>query len=207
EPGEAYNFVTEYYFALTQDGISYEFSFMHALERDTNKMNILFFEPYDAEGYTVNSEYDASEETDAYGISAHLFDLVEVETGEVFDASITYDKESNITTLEAIDTLTDQADVLAQLSEDEQSESQHTSESGIGVDGIVLIIIACIVVAIFAFFIFKNYRKTNKKSKELQRKTEETEVLHDNMEEMRNKLIRGEINEDTYKDEQSKHSL
>lgn len=208
DPGEEYHFLTEYYFSPVNEGISYTFSFTHELERDAKNMKILFFEPYGAENFTVYSDIDASKKTDDYGIATYVFTLDKVENHTVFDTTVTYEKEDTVTTLEAIDTLKEQADVLAQISEEEQAKSSHPVRSGLEVDKVVLFIIGFMVVGLFIFFIRRNNKTRNMKIDErTKKKRDETKVPYDDGQELRNQLIRGEIDEETYQKERSKHSF
>lgn len=164
EPSELYNFVVEYYFAFDYDDTDYEFTFPYQIERNAKIMDMLFFEPYNAEDFAVEGDIGEGEETNSFGITAHKFDLGEVEAKTQFDIAVSYKKDDTVTTLEAIETLIEQADELADLTNDPAAqETSSASPSSVDVELMITSSIGVIVVLLLAFFIFQNYRKNRKK--------------------------------------------
>lgn len=165
EPGEHYNIVVEYYFAFEHEDSSFEFSFPYQVERKAKIMDMLFFQPYNAEEFTVNGDIGEGVETNSFGITAHKFDLGEVQANTKYDISISYMKNDMVTTLEAIETLIDQANELAELHNGASVEdASSTSPSPSDVELIITSSIGVIVLLLFVFFIVQDYRKHKKRA-------------------------------------------
>lgn len=206
EPGDAYHFFIEYYFAPAWEDTSFQFSYVYELERKADQLNILLFEPYGAENFTVDTETDSGEEGVVFGIHAHVFDWEEAEEGTVFDASVRYEKEDNVTTLEALETLEEKARELSEISQENAvKESAEAEQTTMQVERIVFIAITIVIVGLFVYFIFKNRKAVKKKKKEEKKINEAAKDVDDELRALRRKLIRGEITKEDYEKERSKY--
>lgn len=165
--GEHYNFVVEYYFEIDHDKSNFAFTFPYEVERKAKIMDILFFEPYNAEDFRVKGNIGEGEEVNAFGMKAQKFDLGEVEENTPYDISVSYIKEDMVTTLEAIEDLKDQADKLAELSKEKSEEENSVEQATNHVEVVITSSIGVVVLLLFVFFIVLDVRKNRKKKERI----------------------------------------
>ncbi|MCE7792819.1 hypothetical protein K8O68_10370 [Salipaludibacillus sp. CUR1] len=205
QEGDTYRYVIEYFFAPIAEGEHKQFSYSYELGLPAETFNLLFVEPYGAENFTLSEEPDR--ETEMLGGPVHAFDSEPAEPGTSFDLEVSYDKEDTMTTLEALESQTPpDDDVHAQFRDDAAPEAAGTGSSPlIDTESAVMISLSIIIAGIFVFFGLRSrgktapppaHTKTRSKSK-----PEETDTKA-----LRQKLIRGEIDEETYRKERSKRS-
>ena len=202
EPGGEYHFLLEYYFTPEQEGNSYKFSYLYELEREANMLNILFFEPFGAENFLIS--LDDGYLTNIQGIPVHVFDIGDAEAGKLIEATAAYDKEDNATTLEAMEALSvKEDDNNVQSAEGDLPEAAEGSQPVDDTEGIIMIGLSIVIVVLFLFFALKHRRDRAVKA-EHQDNDRQTAAA-DDIKVLRTKLIRGEIDEETYRKEREKH--
>lgn len=184
-PGETYDFVVEYYFSLTKEGHVHELPYIYSLERETETANILIFEPYNAEQFSISGEADLT--TEMLGVPVHVYNFTNRDSGKIMDVTISYEKSDSVTTVEAMDEGAPPA------------ESAATASEGSTTEIVFSIILSVIIIGLLLFFIWKSRKKS------VQRK-EKVDVQEKQVQELRNRLIRGEIDKETYEKLQSEHS-
>lgn len=161
---ETYDFLVEYYVSIEEQDKKYELSIPYTLERQADLMDVLIFEPFNAENFAVDSNIEKSDSTDQFGIKVHKLEIGEATTGSMFDLNISYEKENRTTTLEAIETLTEQAQQISEANETFQEEQANAEEkSFFTVENTVMLIIALIIIVLLVIFIFQN-RRNNKRN-------------------------------------------
>ncbi|PYZ93403.1 hypothetical protein CR194_09475 [Salipaludibacillus keqinensis] len=206
EQGDEYRFVIEYYYDPYEETDPYQFFYNYELELPAETMSLLLFEPFGAEDFTMSEEADR--ETEMFGVLAHAYDSEDAEVGTTFNLDISYEKEDSVTTLEAMETQTPPDDDIHAQFRDDSSPEAAAGNGGtplIDTESALMISLSIIIAGMFVFFGLRS-RGSQVNVKEKSR----SKAVHVDPEidtkELRQKLIRGEIDEETYKKERSKRS-
>jgi len=155
--GETYDFLVEYFIKIKEEEQTYTIYLPYKMERDADLMDLLVFEPFNAETFEIESDLGEIESTDQFGLKVHKVDIGEVEANTEFNLTIQYEKPDYVTTLEAIESLTEQAERLAEASE--QMKEQEEDTGFFTVENIVMIVLATVIIAILIILIIFNRRK------------------------------------------------
>lgn len=158
KPNETYDFLMEYYVAIEEYDNKYEFRIPYTLERQADIMDMLIFEPFNAEKFEINSNVEKYDTTDQFGIKVHKLEVGEAAVGSTFDVNISYEKENRVTTLEAIEALTEQAQQISEANESFKEEQAKTEETFFTVENIVMLVIASVIIILLVIFILQNRR-------------------------------------------------
>jgi len=202
EQGDEYRFVIEYYYDPYEEAESYQFYYNYELELPAETMSLLILEPFGAEDFTISEAADRT--TEMFGVLAHAFDEENAEVGTTYDLNISYEKEDSLTTLEAMETQTPpDDDVHAQFKDDASLDvSSGTGGSTfIDTEGAVMISLSIIIAGLFVFFGLKSRGSMVK-----EKRPKNDENVEVDTKDLRQMLIRGEIDEETYKKERAKRS-
>lgn len=159
KPNDTYDFLLEYYVAIEEYDNKYEFNIPYTLERQAEIMDMLIFEPFNAENFEIKSNVENYDTTDQFGIKVHKLEVGEAEFGSTFDVNISYEKENRVTTLEAIEALTEQAQQISEANESFQEEQAKAEETFFTVENIVMLVIASVIIILLVIFILQNRRK------------------------------------------------
>src|SRR5699024_956345 len=156
EKGETYDFLVEYFIKIKEEDQTYTIRLPYQMEREADIMDLLVFEPFNADAFEIESDLGEIESTDQFGLKVHKVDIGEVEANTEFNLTIQYEKPDYVTTLEAIESLTEQAERLAEASEQMKEEE----DSGFfTVENIVMIVLDTIIIAILILLIIFKRRK------------------------------------------------
>ncbi|UTR16608.1 hypothetical protein MM221_08805 [Salipaludibacillus sp. LMS25] len=191
-----YQYVIEYFidpYDLSED--TYTFSYHYELERRADDLTIMIFEPFGSEEFTLSQEPD--QELEMYGVIAHIFEEEMASEGEAFTFVISYEKADRLTTLEALESqVVPNDEIHAQFQTDDTSElATNGTRPLIDLEGAIMISTALIIASLFVFFGLKSRIKyPTEIAKPLNSKESEAEKIRA----LRQQLIRGEINEETY---------
>ncbi|WP_280772247.1 hypothetical protein [Salipaludibacillus daqingensis] len=207
EQGDEYRFVIEYYYDPYEEADIHQFIYHYELELPAETMSLLIFEPFGAEYFSMSEEADR--ETEMFGVPAHAYDRDDAEVGTTFDLDISYEKEDSVTTLEAMETQTPpDDDIHAQFRDDSAPEAAAGGNGGtpiIDTESALMISLSIIIAGMFVFFGLKSRgSQVNVKEKSRSKAVHVDPAV--DTKELRQKLIRGEIDEETYKKERSKRS-
>lgn len=205
-PGEEYRYVIEYYYAPFSGDELREFSFAFIVDRDTEHMTVLFFEPFGAENITLSE--DAERVTDMFGVPVHAFEFEDVSAGEVFAIDVSYTKDNDISTLEALES---------------QSPPNDDTHAGIGgnpanpgggnnpiisTENAVMISISIIIAGLLVFFGLRTYRQQPAAQPEkgkFQKQAAKVDIQAEKKI-LRQQFMNGEIDEKTYRNRMVKLS-
>ncbi|WP_078593293.1 hypothetical protein [Evansella clarkii] len=207
EPGEEYRYVVEYYYSLFNGGTAKEMEFTITSDRETELMNVLYFEPLGAEDTKLSHEPDRV--TDMFGVPVHAYDFEQVSAGEVFDLSVTYVKDSIVTTLEALEDRSPPDDDIHAgfMDGGGTSNGEGGNNPIISTENSVMISISIIIAGIFVFFGLRGSQ--NKKSSETENTAEDIKrgpSDYIDKKTLRKQFLNGEIDEKTYRLKLSKLS-
>lgn len=197
EPGEEYRYAVEYYFAPFGTGKSKAFTFKETIDKDVPNMSVLFFEPVEAENVKLSEE--PNDVLDMYGTPVHEYNVADVKAGDTFELDISYEKDSEITTLEALEQHAPDDDIHQGLAATDDNDGAGTFISN---ESAIMISISIIIAGLFVYLGLRNRQKaptkrTNtNKSQHIDKSSKSTEK---EKKKLRKQLIDGQIDEGTYK--------
>lgn len=198
-PGEEYRYVIEYYYAPFTGESLREFSFDFTLDRQTENMTVLFFEPYGAEDITLSK--DPERVTDMFGVPVHAFEFEDLSAGEIFALDISYVKDNEISTLEALE------------SQRPPNDETHAGIGGnpgvpgggnnpiISTENAVMISISLIISGLLVFFGLRTYRQqpaVQQEKGKFQKQAAKVDIQAEKKI-LRQQFMNGEIDEKTYR--------
>lgn len=202
EPGEEYRYVVEYYYSPFESKENKTFTYEHVVDRDVEAMTFLFFEPVEAENIQLSKE--PNNVLDMFGTPVHEYELTDIAAGDKFKLDISYEKESDITTAEALEQQTPPDDDIHQgLGLDDNNSGGRLISN----EGAVMISISIIIAGLFVYFGLKNKETKSPDDKSKPSKTKKTNKNKAvAKKQLRQQLVNGEIDEDTYEKRLSKLS-
>ncbi|MCR6104709.1 hypothetical protein HXA34_00135 [Salipaludibacillus agaradhaerens] len=191
-----YQFVIEYFidpYEVSND--TYTFSYHYELERRADDVSIIIFEPFGSEEFTVSEEPDR--ELEMFGVPAYAFEKERAEEGEGLTFLISYDKADRLTTLEALENqMVPNDEIHAQFqTNDASGEAAGETRPLIELEGAIMISISLIIASLFVFF---GFRARAKHHIETIKPSDSKDVEAEQIRALRQQLIRGEIDEETY---------
>lgn len=163
EPEGSYDFLAEYYLSIDDESTTYEVDVPYVLERDADIMDLLIFEPFNAEEFVVETNVENVEMTDQFGILVHKLDVGEATAETAIDVKLLYEKRDTITTMDAIGRLTEQAEQLAEASE---AQAEAEADKLFTVENIVMAVLALVIIFILIVFIWRNRKRSKNQSQE-----------------------------------------
>lgn len=200
QPGEEYRFVVEYYYGPLSSEVNKQFTFEQQLDAHVENFSVLFFEPFEAENVQLSAE--PNRVMDMYGTPVHLFEKTNMAKGETFQLNISYDKESDITTIEALEMQMPDDAIHQGMGEGSNSGALMSNES------VVMLSISIIVAGLFLYLGLRNRRakesidnqvveekKVSKKGRKFDVETEKKRL--------RQQFVDGQIDEETYRKKMS----
>jgi hypothetical protein len=231
KPGEAikkdetYSFVVEYYTNPFEVGDSKKFSYDYTSPTDTEKLDIIVYEPLKSTDFKIQPAPANTTESD-YGEKLYIYQYTNAKKNDAVHLSVSYVKKDNKSTLSVLseqapkdenhnglngNTATEQV-----LNNNTKSGSKQTDQPIIGIGGAIVIGISIIIAGAFVFLGLKansrssktsrpNSMKTAKKSG--QQKSFSKKDNHDvsaRKKKLRTLLVNGEIDEETYQKELEK---
>lgn len=161
KPGDTYDFLVEYYISVDSKDNNYEITIPYELERNADIMDMLIFEPFNAENFNVESNVEKIETTDQFGIKVHKLEVGEAQAETTVDVTLLYEKSDNVTTMEAIEMLTEQAEKISEANEALAEKQASEEKTFFTVENIVMIAIAFFAIVSLIWFMTKNRRKNN----------------------------------------------
>ncbi|MCR6098453.1 hypothetical protein HXA31_16260 [Salipaludibacillus agaradhaerens] len=197
-----YQFVIEYFidpYEVSND--TYTFSYHYELERRADDVSIIIFEPLGSEDFTVSEEPDR--ELEMFGVPAYAFEKEKAEEGEGLTFLISYDKADRLTTLEALENqMVPNDEIHAQFqTNDASGEATGETRPLIELEGAIMISISLIIASLFVFF---GFRARAKYHIETIKPSDSKGVEAEQIRALRQQLIRGEIDEETYNQARTK---
>ncbi len=205
---ESYQFVIEYYANPFTVAEQKSFTFHFEAESIYEKIDVLFLAPFNSEEFTVDKE-GASISKSEYGEEIYQYGFKDVKAGGVYDFVITYKKGDNKPTLAVINS--------GQIPNDDthagvQSGESATDSQGSGsknapiIDTIGAIIIgfAIIIAGVIVFLGFKKSNKNNATIHHQNGSASENLDKSEQKKKLRQQLLQGEIDQQTYDDEMKK---
>lgn len=203
QPGEEYRYAVEYYYAPFTAGEDRAFTFEQVVDKDVDEMNVLFFEPFEAENVQLSKE--SENVMDMYGTPVHEYKMTDVKAGEKFELDIAYEKDSDMTTIEAMEQHAPDDEVHQGMAQGDQDNS-NGSGTLISNESAVMISISIIIAGLFVYLGLKNKQKTASVSVANPSHAKAGKLDDKEKSNLRKQLINGQIDEKTYKDELSKFS-
>lgn len=205
EPGEEYRYVVEYYYSPFESKENKAFTYEQVVDRDVENMSFLFFEPVEAENLQLSIE--PQNVLDMFGTPVHEYEFADVKAGEKFELDISYEKDSEITTAEALEQQTPPDDDVHQGLGMDDNANEGGSGGLISNEGAVMISISIIIAGLFIFFGLKNKEKKVQDDKPKPSKPKKPKKSNaEAKKQLRQQLVNGDIDEQTYKKRLSKLS-
>lgn len=203
EPGDSYRFVMEYFYNPFEEGQPHRFEYAYELDMDAELLNLLFFEPVGAEDFTVSGG-EPDRITEMLSVSVHVFEMEEAEAGASFNKAVSYDKQDGVTTVEAMETqmTPPDDDIHAQFY---NNGAQGSGGPLIETEGALMISLAIVIAGLFIFFGLRSGRREPAFNRKKNQQPASPADADAEVKMLRQKLIRGEIDEETYRKERSKH--
>ncbi|MDQ0257798.1 hypothetical protein J2S74_005260 [Evansella vedderi] len=205
-PGEEYRYVVEYYYSPFDGDAAREFSFHFQLDRETENMTVLIFEPFGAEDMSLSVDPDRV--TDMFGVPVHGYDFEGLTAGEEFNLQVSYIKDDNISTLEALESQQPpNDDVHAGIGGNSGSVTGGDNYL-ISTENAVMISISVIIAGLLVFFGLKSYKSPPVQEvgrNSLSQKVAKVDIQAEKKT-LRQQLMNGEIDETTYRNKMRKLS-
>jgi len=205
---ESYQFVIEYYanpFTVAeQKSFTYQFEAKSVFE----KIDVLFLAPFNSEEFKINKE-DASISKSEYGEEIYQYGFKDVKVGDVFDFAVSYKKKDNKPTLAVINS--------GQIPNDDAHSGVQSGESApngqvsgdknapiIDTIGAIIIGLAIVIAGVLVFLGFKTNKKNNSNTNHQNGSASENFDKSVQKKKLRQMLLQGEIDQQTYDDEMKK---
>ncbi len=200
-PNETFNFIIEHFSASIEGGGERNFTYEFLANSDISDFNLAIYAPYRAENFQVDQEPTFI--TDNFGVDIYVYELGNLNQGEVLEFEASYSKDSIVTTIEAFNSF-EMPNDETHAGLNEQGQAQGGNNSLISTEDAVLISLTIIIVGAFIYIILRKKQdgKTNSKEKSVTPKkiiNKEEEIKK-----LRKMLAEGQIDEKTYKEKRSK---
>ncbi len=209
-----YQFVIEYYSnPITVNGGEKSFNYQFTPETAIEKLDIIFYNPMNAENFKLEPAAQNISITD-YGQELHLSQFTDVKKGEALDYSTIYTKEGNESTLSIISKLPPEDENHSGVTATEQVATNGSGDRPIiGTAGAIIIGISIIIAGVFVYFGLKGAKSNSSSKSRIDSKkrkitsptaTASVKSLDEEKKQLRNKLMKGKIDEKTYEEKMKK---
>lgn len=204
EPNENYYFVLEYYTGSIEGVTDRNFNFNYTAESDLEITNIAFYAPFKSEDFQLDKEPDITSEV--FGLPFYMFEYSDVKEGDVFDFSVTYKKDTIVTTMEAYDDMQAPNDEIHAVAtgQDGGPAGDSDGEPFISTENAVLIALAVIIVGMFIFIIVRGKQGKRSVSKKKDLAPKKIVNKEEEIKKLRKMLAEGQIDDKTYKEKRAK---
>lgn len=202
QPGEEYGYAVEYYYAPLSPDKYRAFTFEEIIDRNVENMNILFFEPVEAENVQLSKE--PNEIMELFDTPVHEYTMNDVKAGDKFELDISYEKDSNITTMEVLEEQAPHDEIHQGFNDNNSNDETGAIISN---EGATMISISIVIAGVFIYFAFKNKQnKTSNNKENISTQQKLNHHIEKEKKKLRQQLIDGKIDKETYQKKLSKLS-
>jgi hypothetical protein len=214
EKDATYNYVIEYYANPIEVNDTKSFSYSFNPPADMEQLNIVFYAPINSKDFTMEPKA-TNESKSEYGEEIHHYQYLNAKKGSEVSYKTSYVKKDNISSMSVISTMDPPEDENHQATSGTTATEQVLNNGGgaskvsnrplIDTTGAVIIGISIIIMGVFIFLGFKGKKSasapkapiSNVKTKD-SKNTKKVDTKSDEKKLLRNKLMTGEIDQQTY---------